>query len=68
MTDTARRERGQITAVCNISRVPSRALFIFGVNESNRGDGTRFERSGMSLADAMAARGTDIRIVPLPQM
>jgi len=64
VTDKERRE--EATALCNIARVPERALFTFGVNEINRGDGTRFERSARSLAAAMEDKGTDVRIIPLP--
>lgn len=64
VTDVARRE--EATALCNISRVPKRALFTFGINEINRGDGTRFERSARSLATAIQDRGSDVKIIPLP--
>lgn len=63
VTDVAR--RAEATAVCNIARVPETALFTFGVNEINRGDGRRFERSARGLAQAMEERGTRTTLIPL---
>ncbi|AMN44383.1 alpha/beta hydrolase [Rhodoplanes sp. Z2-YC6860] len=61
--DLARREEG--TVICNLQRVPRRAIIVFGVDEQNTGDGRRFERSGRPLGAALEERGTAVEIFAL---
>jgi len=62
--DVSRRKEG--TAIHNLKRVPKRAVIIFGVNELNTGDPTRFERGSRPLAKALTDRGCQVDLFALP--